>query len=285
MRPTVFSPQFDPDQSEAEYNLRRRHADFPEILARWQAWSAQTRATLALHADQAYGPSEDERVDIFPAAQAGAPLLLFIHGGYWQGGDKRDVSFVAHRLVGSGIAVAVSNYALAPHVPLGTMVEQTRRLVDWLHREAARFGADPQRIFLMGHSAGGHLAAMMLSDHGPQQAGVRAALRGVFAISGLFELTPLLTTSINRALGLSPEQAVQLSPARGRRVCDAPLWTLVGADETESFRTQAGWIAAQWSNVRPLPWVAGKHHYTVLDIFRDAAHPCRDAIAGVVLGC
>lgn len=284
MRSTVFSPQFDPDQSEAEYNLRRRHSDFPEILKRWQAWSEQTRAALFVYADQAYGPSADERVDIFPAAQAGAPLLLFIHGGYWQGGDKSDVSFVARRLVEAGIAVAVNNYGLAPRVPLGAMVEQTRRLVGWLHREAARFGADPRRIFLMGHSAGGHLAAMMLSEHGPQEADVRSALRGVFAISGLFELTPLLTTSLNQAIDLTPERAEQLSPARGRRVCDAPLWMLVGADETESFRTQAGWMAAQWSNVHPIPWVAGKHHYTVLDIFRDTAHPCRDAIVNDVLG-
>ncbi|WHZ11373.1 MAG: hypothetical protein OJF60_001812 [Burkholderiaceae bacterium] len=284
MQSTVFSPQFDPDQSEAEYNLRRRHADFPEILKRWQAWSKETRAALSVHADQAYGPSEDERVDLFPSTQAGAPLLLFIHGGYWQGGDKSDVSFVARRLVEAGIAVAVNNYGLAPRVPLAAMVEQTRRLVAWLHREAARFGADPQRIFLMGHSAGGHLAAMMLSEHGPREADVRSALRGAFAISGLFELTPLLTTSINHAIGLAPEDAERLSPARARRACDAPLWTLVGADETESFRTQAGWIAAQWRNVRPLPGVAGKHHYTVLDIFRDAAHPCRDAIVSAVLG-
>lgn len=278
-----FMPHFEPADCEAEYNLRRRHADFPDILKDWQSWSARTRADLPVHLDQPYGASADEQVDIFPATQPHAPLVVFIHGGYWQGGDKRDVSFVARHLVGAGAAVAVCNYGLAPHVSLSSMVDQTRTLVTWLHREAARFGADPQRIYLIGHSAGGHLAAMMLSQQGPQDAQARAAIRGVFAISGLFELAPLLHTSINNALGLTAEQAAYLSPARNRRACDAALHTIVGADETASFRTQVGWISAQWANVHPYPWVAGKHHYTVLDMFRSAGNPCLAHILGAVL--
>lgn len=279
MQNTSFSPEFDPAQCEAEYNLRRRHAeDFPAILADWQARSAQTRADLETILDQPYGPSADERLDIFPAGHANAPVLLFIHGGYWQSGDKSDVSFIARHLVSAGITVAVNNYGLAPGTPLADMVAQTRRAVAWLHDHADSLGIAPQRIYLMGHSAGGHLAAMMLTEHGPA-----SAVQGAIAISGLFELAPLLHTSINDAVRLDAMQVERLSPARLHKRTAAPLYTLVGEHETEAFKTQVAWINAQWDAVHPLPLVSGKHHYTALDIFKDAPNPWLTRIVDAVL--
>ena len=290
-------------QCETQYNLRRAHPDFQHILADWQVQSAQTRRDLAVAPNLQYGPSENETLDLFSAKNKHAPLLLFIHGGYWQSGDKRDVSFVARYLVEAGITVCVSNYGLAPGTTLATMVEQTRRTLGWLHANAARFNFDHRRIYLMGHSAGAHLAAMMLTRHGlqtaspdPQAAGARnapnqnpdhpgnhengkPAVQGVIAISGLFDLAPLLQTSINQALQLKPGEAARLSPVHLYKELSSPLYTLVGARETEAFKTQELAIAAHWNQVYPLPHVPDKHHYTVLDIFMDPANPWLREIA------
>jgi len=275
---------FDPAQCEAQYNLRQRHPDFYAVLADWQVRSAQTRADLVVETDLPYGESDDERLDLFPAASAGAPVVLFIHGGYWQSGDKRDVSFLARHLVAAGIAVAINHYGLAPAHSLDTMVAQTRRAVEWLHHYADRYGIDRQRIHLMGHSAGAHLAAMMLTEHGPQGSTPAAAsLKSVISISGLFDLTPLLHTSLNRALQLDAEQAARLSPALLDRWSAAPLYTIVGEDETDAFREQAGWIDAHWDAVHAWPLVPGKHHYTALDIFKDPSDPWLARILDLVL--
>ena len=118
------SRKLDPE-AEAHYNLRLRHPDALEQMARWQRYAAQARAELAHTADVAFGNGPDERIDIFPAAQRGAPAVMFIHGGYWQAGDKADVSFVASELVRAGIALAVNNYSLAP----GATLDRTRALV------------------------------------------------------------------------------------------------------------------------------------------------------------
>ena len=232
--------------------------------------------------DLAYGESEWEKLDLFTAAPS-APLLVFIHGGYWQGGDKRDVSFVAAPFVRAGVAVALINYGLAPDTPIEAMLAQTARAVRWLHANAAAHGVDAQRIHLMGHSAGGHLASTMLA-HTAETADVSRLVRSATAISGLFDLAPLIATSWNMALRLDERRAALLSPARLERNSDAPLLTLVGADETDGFRQQAASIEQSWSSVRCLPWVTGKHHYNVLDIFDEPGNPWLGELLDVVAG-
>ncbi|MDK3022680.1 alpha/beta hydrolase [Cupriavidus taiwanensis] len=272
-------------QNEADFNLRQRHPDALDQMAGWQRHSALARAALAHEPDVAFGAAPDERMDIFSAARSGAPAVMFIHGGYWQAGDKRDVSFVASALVRAGITVVVNNYTLAPAATLERMVEQTARALQWLHRHAGRYGIDPDRLHVMGHSAGGHLAAMMLTAHGSTAGagkGGGAPVRSAIAISGLFDLAPLVDTSVNDVLGLDAASAGRLSPVRLDRDSDAPLYTLVGADETEGFKAQARRIAAYWQGVHALAPVAGRHHYDVLNIFRDEGNPWLAAVAGVI---
>lgn len=276
----VLLPAFDVATCEAEYNLRRRHGDFPAILADWQSRSAQTRAELGGRLDLAYGDTPLERLDLFPAARPDAPLLMFIHGGYWQGGDKADVSFVARHLVKAGMAVAVLNYGLAPAHTLDTMVAQTRRAIDWLHDNATQLGIRSDGITLMGHSAGGHLAAMMLTAHGPS-----VPVCSVIAISGLFELAPLLHTSINDAVRMDASTAARLSPARLRKTGQATLYTIVGQQETGAFQWQVQCIGRQWDNVQPLPLVNDRHHYTVLDIFEEPDNPWFAQVVASAAAC
>lgn len=269
---------------EALYNVRDRHADALDVMTAWKRYADEARNQLEGWSEQAFGESADERIDIFPARGASnTPAVMFIHGGYWQGGDKRDVSFVAPLLNRAGIAVAINNYALAPGATLDAMVAQTRVALHWLCRHAARFGIDPKRIHVMGHSAGGHLATMMLTSHSEEN-DAPAPVQSAIALSGLFDLTPLVHTSINRALALNAASAARLSPVRLDRRCHAPVYTLVGEGETAGFFEQQARLATHWRNVHPLAPVAGKHHYTILDVFREPANRWLDEIVGIVNG-
>ena len=275
--------RYSPAECEANYNVRARHADAPALMAGWQRHASSARETLEYYADERFGETAHELIDVFPAARSNAPAVMFIHGGYWQAGDKHDVSFVAPLLVRGGITVAINNYALAPDAPLDTMVAQTRNALHWLHRHADRFGIDASRLYVMGHSAGGHLAAMMLTTHGAVH-GVAAPVRGAIALSGLFDLAPLVDTSINRALGLDEANAKRLSPARLARHSISPIYTLVGEDETRGFHEQRMLLSRQWQGVHHLAPVPGRHHYDILDLFREPGNPWLESIAGVVRG-
>lgn len=283
MRNPTLSGRHTPADCEANYNLRARHPDALALMSDWQRHSASAREALEHVADARFGDTGDERIDIFPAARRDACAVMFIHGGYWQAGDKRDVSFVAPLLVRAGITVAINNYALAPGASLDTMVAQTRKAIHWLHRNAARLGIDANRIYVMGHSAGGHLAAMMLTAHGNEN-GASAPVRGAIALSGVFDLVPLVETSINRALGLDAANAARLSPARLARHSTAPIYTLVGEGETAGFQMQRTLLGGQWRDVHHLTAVAGRHHYNILDLFREPGNPWLNSIIAVARG-
>ena len=145
----------------------------PEHFRRWAADSADVMRTQECEVDVRYGGGPNEHLDIFPAAQADAPVLVFIHGGYWRSFDKRDHSFVAPAFTRRGVCVVVPNYALCPAVTVPQIVMQLVHALAWTWRHIGRHGGDPRRITVAGHSAGGHLAAMMLAclwpvyGHGP----------------------------------------------------------------------------------------------------------------------
>ena len=225
--------------------------------------------------DQPYGDLPSQRLDVFPAQRPGAPVLVFLHGGYWRSLDKADHSFLAPALVASGAAVVVPNYSLCPAVSIDAIaLEMTRALV-WVHAHAASFGGDPSRIALAGHSAGGHLAAMLLccrwkavDDALPLQ-----PLRGALSISGLYDLEPLRHAPFVRDdLRLTPISANRLSPAffpRPKR----PLYTVAGGDESEEFLRQNLLIRAQWgpSMVPVCESLSGHNHLNILHSLADPA--------------
>lgn len=275
--------QHDAGWFDAQYNNRARVAEAPEILARWAEASALARSRMTCVLDEPYGSEPGETLDVFPARASGAPVLVFVHGGYWRTLDKADHSFVAPAFVQAGAMVVVPNYALCPAVTIEQIALQTTRALAWTARHALRFGGDPKRIVVVGHSAGGHLAAMLLACRWPSVGDdlpprlVRAAM----AISGLFDLDPVRRAPFLQAdLRLTPASVRRLSPAYFPRP-SGPLVALVGELESEEFLRQNRLIRDQWGpgTVPVCEALPGLNHFTVLhDLVDPAASAHRHAL-------
>ena len=214
----------DYDQAglDAQYNNRLRWPDYKEHFANWRTWSEETCRKLPCHLDLAFGPDPMEKLDIFPAAhhitRAGAPrlspIVVFIHGGYWYSLDKADYSYVAEGFRPHGIATAVNNFGLAPDTAMDEIVRQNRAALAWLWRNARTYGADPDRIYVCGHSAGGHLAVMLLATDWPAfGAGLpRDLVKGACSIGGLFDMEAIRLSFLNKTLKMSKEEAARNAP-------------------------------------------------------------------------
>jgi arylformamidase len=274
-------PPYTAEYCDREYNARAAISDAQRILSAWTERAAITRRQRAALLDLPYGESAAERLDVFPTPRDGAPLLVYIHGGYWRALDKSDFSWVAPPFVDHGVAVAVVNYGLAPATPIEEIVRQMLRAHAWLYRKADDLGFDPQRIYVSGHSAGGHLTAMMLAALWPAYADDLPVdlVKGALAISGVFDLEPLVHAPfLNVDLHLDVERAHTLSPARMLPATSAPLYTAVGGLESDEFKRQSTLIAKRWrdSVVRAVP-MAGFNHLTVNEELANPASPLFDA--------
>jgi arylformamidase len=249
---------------EAEYKAILRVPTFPQIVARWQAAAAVERRAPRAELDQPYGPGERQRYDLFRAGARAAPLVVFLHGGYWQMGDRQDCEFMAGAFTAAGLDIAFPSYSLCPAVSVMQIVEEVRRCL------ATLWGRTQQHPVVIGHSAGGHLTAAMLATDWSQVPDVPADLvRAACAISGVFELSPLLTTSVNVAARLDAETAAAASPLRwpppprGRTLVAA-----VGDDESREFHRQSRTMAEAWAKAglqTEYLSIAGTNHFTVVE--------------------
>jgi arylformamidase len=273
---------------EREYNPRATIPNFGALFAQWKARAEQARAASQPRMNLAYGAAVAEKLDYFQAAPAGAPVLVFIHGGYWRALDKADFSWIAPPYVAAGIAVAVVNYGLAPKTPLAEIVAQVRRAIAWIHIHAEELGADRARIFCAGHSAGGHLTAMMLATDWPAVSPElpRHLLAGALTISGLFDLEPLAAAEFLRHdLALGAAGARELSPAYLELRGAAPLLRSVGALETGEFHRQSDLIAQHWPSVcsTALIDVPDCNHLTVCEAFATPGNMLFEAMRAAIL--
>lgn len=271
----------DRAEIDRQLNLRARWPEHVEYFARWARDSAAARGRLNGRLDLAYGPSPGQRLDLFPSARAAvdrpAPLLAFIHGGYWQSLDKGDFSYLAPAFVEAGIAFASLNYDLAPAVGVPEIVRQIRAALAWLHRNAAVHGADPARIFVAGHSAGGHLAVMaLLADWPALGVDLPADLvKGACSVSGVYELEPLRLSYHQDVLGLDPAAVETMSPLRRIPAGAGPLVCAVGRQETEEFLRQQAELVAAWraagldARVVDLP---DRQHFSAIDALGEPDH-------------
>lgn len=232
------------EQIDAQYDPMRGR-DGAALLADWRERSAKARSRLELREDLAYGPSLAERLDLFPAGAANAPLHVFFHGGYWRALGHKELSFIAEQLVQAGISVAVINYALCPNVAFSEVVRQCQASLAWLYRQADMLRVDVGRITLSGHSAGGHLCAMLLATDWEGVFGLPEDLiKGVLAISGLYDLRPFPYSWLQPKLQLTGREVAKYSPLFLAPRVKAPVLLTAGGKESEEFARQMHAYAA-----------------------------------------
>ena len=266
--------QPDTQWLERMYNNRMRVPEHGEYFARWAAESALVRRTLACELDVPYGEAPRERLDAFVAPARGAPLVVFIHGGYWKALDKSFHSFVAGAAHALGAATVVPNYSLCPQARIGDITLQMVRAVAWAWRHARTLNADPRRISVVGHSAGGQLAAMMLACawHVFDPALPRDVVERALGLSGLYDLQPLLhVPSLQEVLRLDSAQVAACSPARLPAPPRGQLFALVGGEESGEYLRLNRLIQQAWGRERvPLAQaLPGLDHFSIVDALVD----------------
>jgi arylformamidase len=267
--------RYEPAWLDAQYDNRARVADHPRHLLNWADASALARARSACRLDLRYGDAPCEALDVFHAPRADAPVLVYLHGGWWRALDKSDFSYVAPAFTAAGALVVVPNYALCPAVTIEHIVLQLVRALQWVWRHAADNGGDARRIVVAGHSAGAHLAAMLLSCRWKQVADELPAqlVSGVLAISGVYDLEPLRhTPSLMNDLRLTSASVKRLSPAFFPRP-KGKLYAAVGGEESEEFLRQNQLIRDVWgpTAVPVCEVVPGRNHFDVLQSLVDPA--------------
>ena len=278
-------PLNDPAWLERMYNNRAMVPDHLDYFHRWAEESARVRATQPVLLDVAYGSGPGETLDVFPAARTapdGVPVLVFIHGGYWRSLDKSDHSFIAPAFTEAGACVVVVNYALCPGTPdapvtVAHIVGQMEKALAWVAGHIAGHGGHSRRVTVAGHSAGGQLAAMLLTR------GASAVerdlpvgpVRNALSISGIHDLEPLMHTPLYQSvLHLTDQQVQQCSPARLPKPASGHLHCVVGGEESTEFQRQNQLMQNAWGNdVVPRSQVmAGLHHFSIVDALATPGH-------------
>ena len=268
---------------DAAYDPSHTAADAQGMMADWQARSARTLARLAGQLDMRYGPTLAEHLDIFPAG-TGAPVHIFVHGGYWRRFAARDFAWVAEPLVARGVTAVIVNYALCPTVSLTEIVRQTRAAIAWCHANCGEIGGDAERLTLSGHSAGGHLVAMALATDWPGSYGLpEDVIHRALALCGLFDLRPFPYTYLQPALQLTTAEVLGLSPIDLAPASRTELTIAVGSLESSEFRRQSRDFAEAWTarglTCRQLE-LACADHFTALDRLFASESPLLDALLG-----
>ena len=259
---------------DSMYNNRALVPDHAAHFAQWARTSADARASLKCNLDIAYGEGPNETLDIFPAKQKNAPVVVFIHGGYWRSLDKADHSFVAPPLHDMGACVVVVNYALCPGteetpVTIPDIAQQMAKALAWTWHHIAQYGGNPQQVVVAGHSAGGHLAAMLLAcDWNKVDRSIPAHwIQKALSISGLYDLTPLRKTPfLQTSLKLTAQHARMASPALWPRPKKGVLYTVAGGDESAEFLRHNRLIHQTWGpkTVPVCEDLAGLNHFSIV---------------------
>ncbi len=264
------------DGLEKQYSITVARPDLhSHAVPEWLRRSAEFRETAECVLDLAYGESPRERLDFFPSVgSTNGPVLVFFHGGYWQRLSKSAFSFVAEQFVKNGVSVVVASYDLCPSVRITQISQQARRAVAWVWRNADKWGYSKNKIYVSGNSAGGHITAMVMATHWSKlESDLPPDLvKGAIPISGLFELEPLLHTSINKGLGMDEAEAASQSPMNNPPATDASQLVVCGGAETAEFHRQSDVYASTFStSTRHIERYSapGRDHVNVTDDLAD----------------
>jgi len=239
---------FDQETLNREYSARDTVPDIDPFIAEYARQSTGARETLECKENVAYGNHQDEVVDIFPAG-TNAPVLIYIHGGYWRMLSQKESGFMAPCLSQNGIATVTVNYSLTPGASIDTIVRQCRDAVAWTQQNAHSFGGDPNRIFVCGSSAGGHLTGMMVAGGWHEAHGIpENTIKGAIPLNGLYDLEPVQLSNVNDWAGMDKAAAHRDSPVHHLPNNGCPLIMSYGATETSEFKRQSHLFADAWTD-------------------------------------
>ena len=266
---------YSQEQLDNQYNTRLLVPDYAEYFERWEKLSRQTEKEHTVFKNVSYGDHSQETLDIFPAEKTLSKTLVFIHGGYWHLLDKEMFHFLASGFLEHNITTVLINYPLAPHSSIDEIVSSCRRGMQWLQDNVKRFNGDPSQLYILGHSAGGHLASMLLLEKELK------FIKAVISLSGIFRLEPIKLSYLNDTIGMDHEAAIRNSPVLITPVNDCQLLLVVGSDETNEFKEQTEELYKCWKNKCSSPEfleIAGKNHYSILDAVVEKESVLHDTI-------
>ena len=283
MSDTVYR-DYSQKELDAQYNARSAVPAFDAFVRRWQSASEQAVQDLPCTLDVPYGDDPIETLDIFHPLHGGpAPVLMFFHGGYWRAGDKSWFRYLAKPFVERGALFVIPRYGLCPAVTMDALIAQCRRAVAWCFRNADAHSGDCARLFVSGHSAGGHITGMMLATDWAADFGMPAnTIKGATGISGLYDLEPIRLSQVNGPLQLSPDDARRNSPVQQPLpVGPSPAILAYGGHESDEYGRQTAAYADVHHNAGGTPLtleIAGHHHFSILDAFTNPRHRFGQAV-------
>lgn len=280
---------YSQDALDAQYDQATLVPDLAPYLEYWTRAGEAARRDFDCRTDIAYGRSPSERLDIFPAANQGAPVVIYFHGGAWRRLSKQHGAFPAPAFVAAGACYAAVDFAPADAVALDEMVRQVRSAVAWLHANARDHGGDPERLYLLGHSSGAHLAAMVLADGWRADCGLpEDAIKGAVIVSGAYDLGPVRLSARNAYLRLDDAAAARNSANRhvppashmASQMAGPPILVGWGGNELAEFRRQGAAFAEAWraaGNPCETLELVGHNHFDMANAFGDADGPVVEA--------
>lgn len=264
-------------QLDEQYNPRLTSPDFQSYFDRWDRESRAARKLPNANLDIAYGPGATDKIDIFAPAGAGPhPVLVYFHGGYWRRFSKNDRAFLAPTMNAAGVMLVTVEYALCPTVTLDELIAQCRRALVWIGRNIAAHGGNPDRVYIAGESAGGHITAMMAAtDWAAEGVSPAPTVRGALAISGLYDLEPFPQTYLQPDLRLTQEQVARNSPMRFARKSPTQVMLAVGLDELAEFQRQMDAYSEAFAQAgvrHDVVRCGGRNHFSILDCLTEPHH-------------
>ena len=260
---------YDQDQLDMQYNNRERvinHIDIMDSLAKRGTIYANS---ITSHKDIAFGEDPDEVLDVYPATNGdpNAPVMIYFHGGFWYSRHKDDFRFIASGFNDAGATVVVVNYGLIPKIDMAELVRQCQASVAWVYKNIADHGGDPNKLFITGHSAGGHITGMMLTTDWDKWGVDGAAIKGALAISGIYDLEPIRLTFMNPTLAFTEDTVAKFSPIHLSPTITPKFVVTVGGAETDEFIRHSEEICDVWAAAGvecSLDVISDLNHFTVL---------------------
>jgi arylformamidase len=274
------------EELDIQYNARATVEDATVYMRKYCELTESAKRIVPNLSGISYGREPEENLDIYCTPRPGAPVFVFIHGGYWRALSKDDSGFMAPAFTKAGATVVALNYALAPDVSLDTIVRQVRQAIVWIYRNIREYGGDPEKIHVCGSSAGGHLVGMLLQDGWHEAYGAPLdVVKSAVPISGLFDLRPLVHTHINAWLKHDLDDATRNSPMLRLADVDCPVLVAFAERDTDEFRCQSALYAEKWrekGNRVSVMDVANTNHFDVLFELMESDSQLFGAIAGLM---